>query len=299
MSSIAVGSAPNARAGLLLGLLGVLAFSLTLPMTRVAVAELDASFVAFGRMAIAGLVAVAWLIVTRARAPARRQWAPLAWASLGIVFGFPLLSSLAMRSMPASHGAIVNGLLPFTTALFAAALHRDRQGARFWICAAIGSAIVIAFALREGNATLTAGDLWMLGAVVLGALGYVMGGRLAAAIGGIDVILWALAIALPISLPIALALAFTTPLAASAPAWSGFVYVALVSQLVGFFAWYNGLALGGIARVGQVQLLQVFFTIAFAALLFGERVEPATWLAATAVVACIAVGRWSPKQEAR
>lgn len=299
MSFIAVASTPNARAGLLLGLAGVLAFSLTLPMTRVAVAELDASFVAFGRMAIAGLVALAWIVVTRARAPAREQWAPLAWASLGIVFGFPLLSSLAMRSMPASHGAIVNGLLPFTTALFAAWLYRDRQGARFWICAAIGSAIVIAFALREGNATLTAGDLWMLGAVVLGALGYVIGGRLAAAIGGIGVILWALAIALPVSAPIALWLAFTTPLDASAPAWGGFLYVALVSQLIGFFAWYNGLALGGIARVGQLQLLQVFFTIAFAATLFGERVAPVTWLSAAAVVVCIAIGRTGPKRERR
>lgn len=299
MSAVAVGPTHDARAGLLLGLAGVLAFSLTLPMTRLAVAELDASFVAFGRMAIAGVVAAAWLLVTRQRVPARAQWAPLAWASLGIVFGFPLLSSLAMRSMPASHGAIVNGLLPFTTALLAAALYRDRQGARFWICAAIGSAIVIAFALREGNATLTAGDLWMLGAVALGALGYVVGGRLAAATGGIGVILWALAIALPLSAPIALWLALTTPLGASAPAWGGFLYVALVSQLIGFFAWYNGLALGGIARVGQVQLLQVFFTIAFAATLFGERVDPVTWLAAAAVVVCIAIGRSGPKREQR
>lgn len=291
MSAIATATVRGERAGLALGLLGVLAFSLTLPMTRVAVAELDASFVAFGRMAIAGIVAVAWLLATRARLPRRAQWAPLAWASLGIVFGFPLLSSLALRTMPAAHGAIVNGLLPFTTALFAAVLYRDRQGARFWICAALGSAIVIAFALRAGDARLSTGDLWMLGAVAAGALGYVIGGRLAAAMGGIDVILWALAIALPLSAPVAAWLALTTPLAASAPAWSGFVYVALVSQLVGFFAWYNGLALGGIARVGQLQLLQVFFTIAFAAALFGEAVDPVTWLAAAAVVACIAAGR--------
>lgn len=291
MSAIATAAAPRERAGLLLGLLGVLAFSLTLPMTRVAVAELDAAFVAFGRMALAGVIAAGWLLATRAPLPRRAQWAPLAWASLGIVFGFPLLSSLAMRTMPASHGAIVNGLLPFTTALFAAWLYRDRPGVRFWVCAAIGSAIVIAFALRAGDARLAAGDLWMLGAVALGALGYVVGGRLAAAMGGIGVILWALAIALPLSAPVALWLAFTTPLAASTAAWGGFAYVALVSQLLGFFAWYNGLALGGIARIGQVQLLQVFFTIAFAAACFGEAVDPITWLAAAAVVACIAIGR--------
>jgi len=291
VSALAAASSRHARAGFLLGLLGVLAFSLTLPMTRVAVAELDASFVAFGRMSIAGLVAAAWLLVRNARIPARPQWSPLAWASLGIVFGFPLLSSLAMRSMPASHGAIVNGLLPFCTALFAAWLYRDRQGLRFWVCAAIGSAVVIAFALREGNATLTAGDLWMLGAVVLAALGYVIGGRLAGVMGGVEVILWALVIALPVSAPVAAWLAYTTPLGASALAWCGFAYVTLVSQLIGFFAWYNGLALGGIARVGQVQLLQVFFTIVFAAAFFGETVDAITWLAAAAVVISIAIGR--------
>jgi len=296
MSALAAFSPRAARTGLLLGLLGVLAFSLTLPMTRIAVAQLDASFVAFGRMAIAGLVAAAWLLATGARRPTRAQWSPLAWTSLGIVFGFPLLSSLAMRSMPSSHGAIIVGLMSFTTALFAAWLYHDRQGARFWVCAAIGSAIVIAFALREGNATLAAGDLWMLGAVVLGALGYVVGARLAVTMGGIDVILWALVIALPITAPVAAWLAFTTALVASAPAWGGFLYVSLVSQLIGFFAWYNGLALGGIARVGQVQLLQVFFTIAFAALFFGENVDSVTWFAATAVVLSVAIGRSGGKE---
>lgn len=291
MSAVVASSARDARAGLLFGLLGVLAFSLTLPMTRMAVAELDAGFVAFGRMAVAGLIAAAFLLGRRARVPARGQMTLLVWASFGIVLGFPLLSSLALRSMPSSHGAIINGLLPFTTALFAAWLYRDRQGSRFWTCAAIGSLIVIAFALRAGDATLTPGDLWMLGAVVLGSLGYVIGGRLASTMGGIDVILWALAIAVPITVPIAAWLAGTTSLSASAPAWGGFAYVTLVSQLIGFFAWYNGLALGGIARVGQLQLLQVFFTIAFAAALFGEKVDSATWLAAAAVVICIGVGR--------
>lgn len=291
MSALAASSPRHARAGFLLGLLGVLAFSLTLPMTRLAVAELDATFVAFGRMSIAGLIAAAWLLAMRARRPARAQWRLLAWAAAGIVLGFPLLSSIAMRSMPASHGAIVNGLLPFFTALFAAWLYRDRQGVRFWVCAGIGSAVVIAFALREGDAALTGGDVWMLGAVALGALGYVVGARLATVMGGVDVILWALVIALPVTAPIAAWLALTTPLAASALAWGGLAYVTLVSQLLGFFAWYNGLALGGIARVGQVQLLQVFFTIVFAAAFFGETVDAVTWLAAAAVVISIAVGR--------
>lgn len=283
------------RLGLLLGLLGVLAFSLTLPMTRRAVAELDATLLAFGRMAIAGFVAAAWLAVTRARLPARAQWAPLAWASLGIVIGFPLLSSYAMRTIPASHGAVVNGALPFCTAVFAAWLQRDRQSRRFWVCAALGSALVIGFALqRHGDSAdlgFSAGDLWMFGAVLLAAMGYVVGARLAAAMGGINVILWALVIALPISAPVTLWFAAHTPLAVSAIAWGAFAYVTLISQLVGFFAWYNGLALGGIARVGQLQLLQIFFTLAFATLLFGEQVPASTWLFAVAVVATIGIGR--------
>ena len=278
------------RLGLLLGLLGVLAFSLSLPMTRLAVAELDASFVAFGRMAIAGLLSAAWLLLARSRRPGKAQLPLLAGCVAGVVVGFPLFSSWAMRTLPANHGAVISGLLPFATALLATLWMGERHRARFWICAAVGSALVIGFALRHGFA-FGGGHLWMLTAVVIGAVGYVAGGRLSAALGGVDTILWSLVLALPLTLPVALWFALTTPLAASPPAWGGFVYVTLISQIVGFFAWYNGLALGGIARVGQVQLLQVFFTITFAALLFGEQVEPLTWIVAAAVVATIAIGR--------
>ena len=278
------------RLGLLLGLLGVLAFSLSLPMTRLAVAELDASFVAFGRMAIAGLVSAAWLLLARSRRPGKAQLPLLAGCVAGVVIGFPLFSSWAMRTLPANHGAVINGLLPFATALLATLWMGERHRARFWICAAVGSALVIGFALRHGFA-FGGGHLWMLTAVVIGAVGYVAGGRLSAALGGVDTIMWSLVLALPLTLPVALWFALTTPLAASPPAWGGFAYVTLISQIVGFFAWYNGLALGGIARVGQVQLLQVFFTITFAALLFGEQVEPLTWIVAAAVVATIAIGR--------
>src|SRR5262249_6314466 len=157
----------------------------------------------------------------------------------------------------------------------------ERQTVRFWICAAIGSALVIAFALRDGGAAgslLSYGNVAMLGAVFAGAIGYVAGARLTARIGGVAAILWALVLALPVTLPIPRALAWTSPPHAGVAAWGAFAYVTVISQLVGFFAWYNGLALGGIARVGQVQLLQAFFTIGFAALLFGERVSTITWL---------------------
>jgi drug/metabolite transporter (DMT)-like permease len=278
------------RLGLLLGLAGVLAFSLTLPMTRLAVAELDAWFVGFGRMAIAGLVSAAWLALARAPRPGRDELPWLAGCVVGVVIGFPLCSSLAMRTLPANHGAVINGLLPFATALLAALWLGERHRARFWTCAAVGSTIVIAFALRHGGA-VGHGHLWMLAAVLIGAVGYVAGGRLSRTMGGVNTILWSLVLALPLTLPVAAWLAATTPMQASAAAWGGLAYVTLISQIAGFFAWYNGLALGGIARIGQVQLLQAFFTIAAAAWLFGEQVEPLTWLAAAAVVATIAIGR--------
>lgn len=286
----APGAASRERLGLLLGLAGVLAFSLTLPMTRLAVAELDAGFVAFGRMAIAGLVSAAWLALARAPRPGRDELPWLAGCVVGVVVGFPLCSSLAMRTLPANHGAVINGLLPFATALLAALWLGERHRARFWTCAAVGSAIVIAFALRHG-VEVGHGHLWMLAAVLIGAIGYVAGGRLSRTMGGVNTILWSLVLALPLTLPVAAWLALATPLQAGAAAWGAFAYVTLISQIAGFFAWYNGLALGGIARVGQVQLLQAFFTIAAAAWLFGEQVEPLTWLAAAAVVGTIALGR--------
>jgi len=293
---------PFARApetlGLLLGLLGVLAFSLTLPMTRFAVGELDPWFLAFGRMAIAGVVAAAWLAATAAPRPARSDIGLLAWSALGIVIGFPLLSSLALRHIPANHGAIIVGLLPFATSLLAALVFKERLSARFWICATTGSALVIAFALREGDnhaggSLVSFGNLAMLAAVFAGAVGYVAGARLSTRMGGVAAILWALVFALPLTLPVALALTWANPPHAGLAAWGAFAYVTLVSQLIGFFAWYNGLALGGIARIGQVQLLQAFFTIGFAALLFGEHVSTLTWLFAIGVVATIALGRGS------
>lgn len=169
----------------------------------------------------------------------------------------------------------------------------ERQTRRFWLCATVGSLLVIAFALRGERAgdPDAIGAAAMLAAVAAGAVGYVAGAKLSRHLGGVAVILWALVFALPLTLPVTLWLAWHEPPQAGLAAWSAFAYVTLVSQLLGFFARYNGLALGGIARVGQVQLLQAFFTIGFAALIFGEAVAPSTWLFAAAVVAAIVIGR--------
>jgi drug/metabolite transporter (DMT)-like permease len=300
----AVRALPRERLGVLLALLGVLAFSLTLPMTRTAVRELDPWFVAFGRMAIAGVIAAAWLVASGVRRPSREDLPLLAWASLGIVIGFPLLTSIAMQTIPANHGAVINGALPFATAVLAAWAFGERHSRRFWLCAGIGSLLVIAFALRDGLQArgalgLSSGDIAMIAAVLAGAVGYVAGGRVAGRIGGVATILWALALALPVTLPAALVVAAAEPPRAGLVPWAAFAYITLISQLVGFFAWYNGLALAGpngMGRAGQVQLLQVFFTVGFAWLLFGESVHPTTWLFALGVVITIALGRMRAKE---
>jgi drug/metabolite transporter (DMT)-like permease len=289
---------PRETLGLALGLLGVLAFSLTLPMTRYAVQQLDPWFLAFARMALAGAVSVLGLLALRARWPRRGDLGLVLACIGGIVIGFPLLTSLAMQTVPANHGAIVIGSLPLATALIAALWFGERQPPRFWICAALGGLLVAVFTLRDGGGRLAAGDWALLGAVIASAIGYAAGGRLAMRLGGIRVILWALALALPLTAPVALWLAWQSPPQADVWHWGAFAYVTLISQLVGFFAWYNGLALGGIARVGQVQLLQVFFTIGFAGLLFGEAVAPITWLFALAVAITIAIGRSRPAPDA-
>lgn len=264
-------------------------------MTRLAVSELSPAFVAVGRMAGAGLLALLWLALAGSRRPRRADLGLLTVAALGVVVGFPLFSTLAMRSLPASEGAIINGALPFATALAATLLFRDRQPLRFWVCAAAGSALVIGFTAGGSRLAPGAGQVAMLAAVLTCAAGYAAGGRLAQRIGGVATIAWSLVLVLPLSLPVTAWLLWSAPPEADARAWWGFAYVTLVSQFLAFFAWYNGLALGGIARVGQVQLLQVFLTLAAAAILFAEPVNPATWGFAAAVVLTILIGRSGPR----
>lgn len=291
----AVPSAARADAdrsrGMALGLAGVVIFSLTLPMTRVAVRELDPVLVGLGRALAASVLAALLLAVTRQPWPTRTQWKSLAIVALGVIVGFPVFSSIAMRTLPAAHGAVVTGLLPLATALAAAWRLGERPSRRFWGYALAGSGLVIAFALREGGGNLHTADGALLIAVLLGALGYAEGGKLAVRLGGWQVISWALVLSAPVlALPVGW-LAWRQAGPVSAAAWATFAYVALFSQFLGFFAWYRGLALGGVARVGQVQLLQIFFTLGFAALFFGERVDPWTWVFATAVLGMVMLAR--------
>ncbi|WP_183014799.1 DMT family transporter [Achromobacter sp. UMC46] len=281
---------PSVWEGYGYGFLGVLVFSLTLPMTRLAVSELAPLLVGLGRALVAAVPAIALLWLTRSRRPTRQEWPGVILAALGIVVGWPLASTLAMQSVSSSHGAVFNGLLPLSTAAFAALRSGERPSASFWGWAVVGAALVTAFALRQGHGTLSTGDLWLLVAVVLGGMGYAEGARAARTLGGWRTICWALAISAPVVVaPVGwMAAQAQWP---SATVISACAYLAFGSMFLGFFAWYRGLAVGGIARVGQVQLLQPFLTVVAAALLFGESVEPSTFVFAAAVIAVIAGGR--------
>lgn len=277
--------------GMLIGLIGVLIFSLTLPMTRIVVAEVNPLLNGLGRALVAAVFAGALLWWRREPWPTLPQLKSLAITSLGVIIAFPVFSAWAMKTIPASHGAVVNGLQPFFVAIYAYWLGGERPSRGFWVFALAGSALVIAFALRAGGGSLHAADGLMLLAVIIGALGYAEGGKLAREMGGWQVICWALVVSAPVLLLPVGWLAWQQPWPVSGKAWGAFAYVTLFSQFIGFFAWYAGLAMGGIARVGQVQLLQIFFTIALSALFFGEQVDAATWLFAAGVVLTIALGK--------
>ena len=285
-------SASARQRGLALGLLGVAAFSVTLPATRVAVASLDPVFVGLGRAIVAALLAAIVLAVTRAPWPALALWPRLAIVAAGVVVGFPLLTAWAMQHVPASHGAVVIGLLPLATAAAGAWFAHERPTTRFWLFAIAGSGIVVGFAAWQGGGTLHVADLLLLGAVACAAIGYAEGARLTRLIGGWQVISWALLLSAPV---VAVPAWLASGELAGVPwqAWAGFAYVSIVSMYVGFFAWYKGLALGGIAAVGQVQLLQPFLTIGSSALLLGETLDSSTLFAAALVIASIALGRRS------
>ncbi|GIF03407.1 DMT family transporter [Actinoplanes siamensis] len=276
-------------AGLALGALGVLAFSMSLPATRVAVHDLDPWFVAFGRAVGAAVLAVVYLRVVRAPRPTRQQWRRLPVVALGVVVGFPLFTSLALTSQTSAHGAVVITVLPAMTAVFAALRAHERPPLAFWLAGGGGLIAVLLFLSTTGavRGALAAADLYLLAAVVLCGLGYAEGGMLARELGGARTICWALLAALPVTLPVTLVAAVRHPQAGDAGGWAAFGYLTLVSMFLGFFAWYAGLARGGIAKVGQIQLAQPVLTLLWSALLLGEPVTPASIGAAVVVLACV------------
>ncbi|WP_296659295.1 DMT family transporter [Paraburkholderia sp.] len=277
--------------GWLCGLAGVLIFSGSLPATRVAVLGLAPLFVTGARAAIAGVLAVLLLTVFRAARPGRKEIGSLVIVALGVVVGFPLLTAFALRHVSSAHAIVFVGLLPLATAIFGVLRGGERPQAAFWFFSAIGSAAVVAFALGRGGEASPVGDALMLGAIVVCGLGYAEGARLTRHLGGWQVICWALVISLPVMAPLAWWMRPASFAAVDAAAWWGLAYVTLFSMLIGFVFWYRGLALGGIAGVGQLQLLQPFFGFVLAAFVLHEAVPPAMIGVTAVVIACVAGAR--------
>jgi drug/metabolite transporter (DMT)-like permease len=280
------------RQALLLGVLGVVIFGLTLPATRLAVADFDPLFVTLGRSLLAAALAGLTLLWARPPPPARRDWPRLAAFSLFSIIGFPLLMALAMQHAPASHGAVVLAVLPLLTAMGGALIAGERPSLGFWACGLAGTGSVVFYAILTGAASdqLRWADLLLAGSAVSAALAYALGGEMARRIGGWEVICWSLVSSAPaVALALAL-LAWPSHLSARPSAWAGFFYVSLFSMFLGFFAWNKGLAMGGIAKVGQTQLLQPFVALAASAALLGEAVGWLELAFATLVVAIVAVG---------
>jgi drug/metabolite transporter (DMT)-like permease len=318
-------SAQNVKTGLWLGLLGVTLFAATLPMTKLAVGtatdpQLTPWFITFGRAAVAGLLSILYLLRQYTRRlepnlsskngknvilqlPNAAEWGLLAFTACGVVVGFPLFMSLALQYVPSTHGAVVTGLLPLTTAVVAALWFKQKPSAGFWLCAVLGTLLVLGFMVMrsfDGSGHLSLldsvmkADVFLLFAMLSASLGYIGGARLTPSLGAERVICWVLVLSLPITVPMTW---LNLPLNLSAihpSSWWAFAYVAVFSMWLGFFAWYRGLALGGAVRVSQVQLVQPFLSLLFAIPLLGEKIDAMTLGFGLAVIATVFVGKKMP-----
>ncbi|EUB75360.1 protein of unknown function DUF6 transmembrane [Pseudomonas sp. GM41(2012)] len=277
--------------GWLNGFIGVLIFSGSLPATRLAVLEFDPVFLTVARAAIAGLLALCMLVLFKEKRPAKHQLMPLAIVAMGVVVGFPLLTALALQYVTSAHSIVFVGLLPLATAVFGVLRGGERPRPVFWFFSVLGSALVVGFAVSQGLTASPTGDILMLLAILACGLGYAEGAKLSRTLGGWQVISWALVLSLPVMLPLTW---FMTPASFSGitpAAWLSLAYVSLFSMLIGFVFWYRGLAQGGIAAVGQLQLLQPFFGLALAATLLHEHVSIGMLGVTVAVILCVAGAR--------
>lgn len=287
--------------GLLLGFVGVACFSLTLPTTLVAVRYFDPIFVALGRAIVAGVLSLVLLLVTRQTWPRGSEWWRLIVVSLGVVVGFPILSSYAMKSLPASQGAIVTGLIPLCTAAFGAYRAKQNMPWLFWVSALAGSSAVVIFSLASGGWNIRTEHAILLLAVIVTSISYTEGAILAKTLGSWQVICWTLVVSLPFLVaPVvwsvrANGLWIEAGTVSPQNAWLAFAYLSLVSMFLAFFAWYRGLMLGGIPQVSQIQLLQPFMTISVSAIWLGEELSFGLILTAILVVLCVVLGRWASR----
>lgn len=284
-------TAANPTKGWINGFIGVLIFSGSLAATKIAILDMDPLFVTVARATIAGLLGLCLLVVFKEKRPERKHLLPLAIVALGVVVGYPLLSAFALQYVTSAHSVVFLGMLPLTTAIFGTLRGGERPRPAFWFFSILGSLLVIGYAVAQGLTASPVGDILMLLAVILCGLGYAEGAKLSKTLGGWQVISWALVLSLPLMVPITLWFFPVQVQEVGTPAWAGLAYISVFSMLIGFIFWYRGLAQGGIAAVGQLQLLQPFFGLALAATLLHEKVSIGMLGITVGVILCVAGSR--------
>jgi drug/metabolite transporter (DMT)-like permease len=277
--------------GMLIGFIGILIFSLTLPVTKIAVLTFNPYFIAFGRACLAGLFALAYLLYTRAPLPSKADLAKIAVIALGVVFGFPIFTTVAMEEGSSSHGAVILGMMPLATTVIGVIRFKERPSIGFWLVSILGAGLVMTYALLKSSGSLTYIDGLLVLGGICACIGYVEGGELSRRMNPRAVISWALLISLPINI---IATYFTFSPAywsAEAIALTSFIYLSLFPMYLGFFFWYEGLAIGGIARVSQVQLVQPFCTLLAASFFLGDPLTVLNMVFAFLVVSTVVLSK--------
>ena len=276
---------------MLIGFIGILIFSLTLPVTKIAVLSFDPYFIAFGRATLAAVVALAYLIYKKEPMPTRADFTKFVVIALGVVFGFPIFTTVAMAEGSLSHGAVILGMMPLATTVIGVIRFKERPSLGFWLVSLLGAALVVIYALLKSSGSFTYVDVLLVLGGICACVGYVEGGELSRKMNPRSVISWALVISLPINLVVTYVTFDSQYINAGPIAWTSFIYLSLFSMYIGFFFWYEGLAIGGIARVSQVQLTQPFCTLIAASVLLGDSLTIMNLVFAFLVIATVILGK--------
>lgn len=277
--------------GMLIGFVGILIFSLTLPVSKIAVLSFDPYFIAFGRALLAGLVAMAYLIYKKEPLPQKKDFAKFAVIALGVVFGFPIFTTVAMTQGSSSHGAVILGMMPLATTVIGVIRFKERPSLGFWLVSLLGAFLVVMYALLQNSGSFTNVDILLVLGGICACIGYVEGGELSRKINPRAVISWALVISLPINIVMTYATFDMSYLYVGTWPWITFIYLSLFPMFLGFFFWYEGLAVGGIARVSQVQLIQPFCTLLAASILLGDSLTLMNVVFAVLVISTVILGK--------
>jgi drug/metabolite transporter (DMT)-like permease len=277
--------------GMLIGFIGILIFSLTLPVSKIAVLSFNPYFIAFGRATLAGLVALAYLLYKKEPIPSKVDFLKFVVIALGVVFGFPIFTTIAMIEGSSSHGAVILGMMPLATTVIGVIRFKERPSLGFWLVSLLGAALVVVYALLKSSGDFTYIDGLLVAGGICACVGYVEGGELSRKLNPRAVISWALVISLPITIVMSYFTFSMQYIDAGLMAWTILIYLSLFPMFIGFFFWYEGLAVGGIARVSQVQLIQPFCTLVAASVLLGDSLTIVNLVFAFLVVSTVILGK--------